>query len=57
MPKYYVTIEEVVSYEVIVDAKDEDDAKFKAEDIFVNAPHVTRFQIHVDDREISNVEC
>ena len=54
--RYRVTIEEVASYEVIVEAENEEQAGELAEEQFVNATDITQFPCEVHAREIGNVE-
>lgn len=55
MPRYCVTLEETVTYDVIVEAANEDEAGNIAEDVFTNTD-VTKLHCVVHDLEVANVE-
>ncbi|BCJ91828.1 hypothetical protein IZ6_25630 [Terrihabitans soli] len=55
MPKYHITIEEKVTYEVEVVALHVDAAEDAAEQAFVNDPDLN-FPTTVHTRRVSNVE-
>lgn len=56
MPKYCVTLEEVVTYDVTVEADNEDEAGEFAEEAFTQATNIAVFPTVVHDREVANVE-
>ena len=56
MPKYVVTLEEIVTYDVTVEAANEEEARTAAEDAFVQAGDLGEFPTTVHDREVANVE-
>lgn len=55
MPKYCVTLEEVASYDVIVEAENEDQAAERAEAKFI-AEGAAQFPCAVTERDAVNVE-
>lgn len=57
MPKYRVTIEETVTYNVEVEADDEESAGEDAVEIFLNSEdRDQKYFTSVDERDVLNVE-
>lgn len=56
MPKFTVTLEEIVTYDIIVDSADEEEAKADAEAAFVNAEDLGQFNPQYHKRDVTNVE-
>jgi hypothetical protein len=55
MPRYKVSLNECATYDVEVEAENEDQAAEKAEERFVNEG-ATKFPVQVHDREAANIE-
>jgi hypothetical protein len=56
MPRYKVTLEEMASYEIEVEADDAESAKEAAEETFVQSDNINQYFSHVSEREVANVE-
>lgn len=56
MTMYRVYLEELATYEVDVEAANEEEAGEKAEELFVQAENIAAFPCEVHNREVGNVE-
>lgn len=56
MPKFVVTLEEIATYDVTVEAETEEEAAALAEETFVAAANFDNFPCTVHEREVANIE-
>jgi hypothetical protein len=56
MPKFKVSVEEICTYEIEVEADTEYEAKDIALETMVQDSNINRFFVSCDEREVSNIE-